>query len=183
MPYRSIGIIEFISVPKGVEATDAMLKAANVELLQAIVLCPGKYISLIAGEVAAVQSSVEAAKLVGDETLVDYMVLPNVHPGVFPALLGSAKKNEVNAVGIIETFTVSSVIIAADAAAKAADVDLIEIRIARGMAGKAYVLMSGDVASVRSAIENGVDAIKTDGALIDFVVIPSPHPDLWEKYF
>ncbi len=183
MPYRSIGIIELISVPKGIEATDAMLKAANVELLQAIVLCPGKYISLIAGEVAAVQSSIEAAKLVGEETLVDYTMIPNVHPGVFPALLGSAKKEEINAVGIIETFTVSSVIVAADAAAKAAAVDLIEIRIARGMAGKAYVLMSGNVAAVRSAIESGVGAIKTDGVLIDFVVIPSPHPDLWERYF
>ncbi|MCL5986358.1 MAG: BMC domain-containing protein [Actinobacteria bacterium] len=183
MPYKSIGVIEFISIPKGVEATDAMLKAANVELLQAIVLCPGKFISLIAGEVAAVQSSIDAAKSVGNETLVDYIVIPNVHPGVFPALLGSAKKEELNAVGIIETFTVSSVIIAADSAAKAASVNLIEIRIARGMSGKASVLMSGDVAAVRSAVENGVGAIKTEGALIDFVVIPSPHPDLWEKYF
>ena len=44
---KSIGLLELKSIPVGIETADAVLKAANVELLTATPTCPGKYLSLI----------------------------------------------------------------------------------------------------------------------------------------
>ncbi|MGB9826680.1 MAG: BMC domain-containing protein, partial [Desulfofundulus sp.] len=99
---------------------------------------------------------------------------PNVHPSVFPAITATSQVDELQALGIIETFTVASLIIAADASAKAAEVQLIEIRLAAGLGGKSYVTMTGDVAAVKSAVEAGTQRVASQGLLVDSVVIPSP---------
>ena len=46
---RAIGMIEFKTVSAGVTAADLMVKTAAVELIEAQVVCPGKYIALICG--------------------------------------------------------------------------------------------------------------------------------------
>ena len=65
--------------------------------------------------------------------------------------------------------------VAADEAAKTAIVDLIELRIARGMCGKSYMLLTGEVAAVEAAIEKAKEAIKDRGMFLDSSVIA--HPD------
>lgn len=176
----AIGLIELNSIARGIETADAMCKVATVELVDAYAICPGKYIILVTGLLADVQSSVNKGIEVAGEHLVDSLLLPNVSPKVIPAILGTSKIREnVIAVGSIETFTVASCIIASDAAAKKADVDLIEIRLAKGLGGKSYLtLCSDDVGAVRSAITAGVESIKDLGSLVQQTVIPQIHPDM-----
>ena len=69
----------------------------------------------------------------------------------------------------------------AQAAAKAAEVQLIEVRIARGMSGKAYMLITGTVASVTAAIEHAKQKITDEGTFLDSTVIPNPDPSIWES--
>lgn len=69
---------------------------------------------------------------------------------------------------------------AADAAVKAADIRLIEVRVARGMGGKCFVSLTGDVSDVKAAVEAGAKIAAEEGVLINMEVIASPHPDLWE---
>ena len=64
---------------------------------------------------------------------------------------------------------------------QAADVDLIEVRLSRGMGGKCFVLMTGEVADVRSAVSAACEIVEKDGMLAACTVIPSPHEDL-KKY-
>lgn len=78
---------------------------------------------------------------------------------------------------MIETFTGASSIVAADHAAKTAQVDLIEIRIARGMCGKSYVLFTGTVAAVTESIESTIKLIKDEGTLLDTAIIPNPSKE------
>ena len=59
---KAIGLVEIKSIPIGIETADEMLKAANVELIMANPICPGKYMILITGDVGAVKSSVESGK-------------------------------------------------------------------------------------------------------------------------
>lgn len=59
--YHAIGMVELNSIAKGIEVTDVMLKSANVTLLSAKTLCPGKYLIMVGGDVTAVQQSVKAA--------------------------------------------------------------------------------------------------------------------------
>ncbi|HWQ42542.1 MAG TPA: BMC domain-containing protein [Desulfosporosinus sp.] len=175
---EAIGLVELNSIAKGIEAADAMLKAAQVELLEAKPVCPGKYIVMVSGDVAAVQSSVDAGKSIGASAVFDDFILPNVHPQIIKAISCSTQVTEIKALGIIETFSIASLIVAADTAAKAGQVDLIEIRIGMGIGGKSFVTLTGDVSSVTSSVEAGVVLASERGMLIEKVVIPSPHYNL-----
>jgi microcompartment protein CcmL/EutN len=178
---RSIGLIELRSIARGIETTDVMLKAADVELLRAHVVCPGKYIVLIAGDVGAVRSAVSAGQQVAPGVIVDSFILPNAHPSIFPALAAVTEVDQIRSLGIVETFTLAGAIVAADAAVKAAQVTLLEIRLPFALGGKAFAIFTGDVSAVRSSVESAVNVLKDEGVLESYVVIAQPHKDLIEK--
>lgn len=179
MEYKAIGLVELNSVAKGIESADEMIKAAEVELLMARSACPGRYLAMIAGDVGAVDDSIGVGKRVAGEFLVDTFVIPNVHPSVFPALSCATSIPELDALGVIETYSSASCIMAADAAAKAGDVELIEIRCATGLAGKSFVTMTGDVDSVNASVSAGIEALEDEGLIMSYVVIPSPSKELY----
>lgn len=175
---RSIGFVEFTSIAKGLEAADAMVKAAQVDLLDAKPTCCGKYVVMVCGEVAAVQSAVDTGRAWGADAVIGDFTLPNVHPGVIAAMASAAPVTDIRALGVIETFSIAALIVAADLAAKAADVELIEIRAGTGIGGKSFVTLTGDVASVAAAVAAGAASAGGKGMLVERVVIPSPHPSL-----
>lgn len=176
--YESVGMVEFSSIARGHEACDAMLKAAAVKLILARTICSGKYIALVGGDVAAVSASVDAGVDVGRETVVDSMVIPNVHPAVFPAMSATIRVQVPDALGIIESFSVASLVEAADAAAKAAQIELIDIRLAMALGGKGFVTFTGSVDAVRAAVDAGSVPVEDKGLLVRKVVIPAPRREL-----
>ncbi len=178
---KAIGMVEYFNVTTGVQAADIMAKTAEVDIISAMTICPGKYIVIIAGELSAVKASVDASKQRFPNKLVDSFVLGNPHEDIFPAIYGTTDPGEVEALGIIETFSAASSIVAADIAAKTAIVKLIELRLAKGMSGKSYLFITGSVASVTAAIEKAKDAIKDDGMYLDSAVIPRPDTKLWKS--
>jgi len=179
MDYKAIGLIELNSVAKGIQCADDMLKTSDVEILMARAACPGRYLAMIAGDVGSVENAIRAGSERGGEFLVGTFVIANVHPSVFPALSCATRIEGLGALGIIETYSSASCISAADAAAKAGCVELIEIRCATGLAGKSFVTMTGDVASVNAAVDAGVAAIEQEGVIQSYVVIPSPSKELY----
>ncbi len=176
---NSVGLIEVKNISKGLKVTDEMLKSAGVTLLQSGAVCPGKFVTLVGGDLSAVQAAVDRAVLAAEESLIDQFVIGRLGDRIFEALAGIADVPEKKALGLIETFTAASAILAADAAVKAADVCLIEVRIARGMGGKSFVSLTGDVSDVQAAVEAGARIPAQEGVLINTEVIASPHPDLW----
>ena len=173
--HRAIGMIEFKTVSAGITAADIMVKTADVDILEAQTVCPGKYIALIAGDLSAVKAAVEAAKMVREENLISTFVLGNPHESIFPAIYGSGEVNGISALGILETYDAASIIVAADIAAKTAIVNLIEIRIAKGMCGKSYLLITGEVAACEAAIAKAKMEVGERGMFLDSSVIA--HPD------
>ncbi len=181
MSERSVGLIELSSVAAGFQVADTMLKAGNVRLLLSRSICSGKYMVLIGGETAAVQSAVEAGAEAADGCLISRFVAPNVHPDVLLALGRSQPVEPTGALGILESFNVATLIEAADAAAKAANVTLLEIRLAMALGGKAFCSLTGDVGSVQSAVAAGRRVISEAGVLVNAVVISRPHPDVYRE--
>ena len=181
MAEKSIGLIELSSVAAGFQTADAMLKAANVSLILSRSICSGKYMVMVGGEVGAVESSVAAGKAASNGCLIDDFIIPNVHPDVFLALGRSVMPEVGDALGILESFSVASLIEGADAAVKAGNVTLLEIRLAMALGGKAFATMTGDVASVQAAIDAGKAMISKRGMLTNAVVIPRPHPDVYKE--
>ena len=177
---KALGMIEFKTVASGITATDIMLKTADVEVVQANPVCPGKYLATIAGEISSVKAAIEAAENYNPSMLIDKFVLGNPHESVQPAICGALEIKNKNAIGILETFTAASAVVAADTAAKTALVDLIEVRLAKGMCGKSYVILTGSVSSVTAAIERAKTGVE-DGMFLDSSIIAGPDERLWES--
>lgn len=181
MDHHAIGLIEVNSIAKGFEVCDVMAKTANVSVLVAKSICPGKYIIMIGGDVAAVRQSVEAGEHTAASTIVDKFVIPNIHPSVLPAISGGNSIEAVQALGVIETYSVAATIEAADAAVKAASVIPLRMHLAFGIGGKSYVVLSGEVADMEAAVQAGATLAGEKGFLVNRVVIPRPHPQLVEQ--
>lgn len=178
---KAIGMVEYQTVSKGIQAADLILKTAQVELIEAQTVCPGKYIVILTGDLSAVSASIEASREKFGEDLIDSFILGNPHEAIFPALYGSSEVEEVRALGIIETFSAASIIVAADEAAKTSIVQLIELRVARGMCGKSYLFLTGDVAAVEAAIDKARKALSETGMLLDTAIISNPDKKLWNS--
>lgn len=176
----AVGIIELRSMARSFQVADSCLKAAPVDL-QIRITCPGKSLLMISGEISAVQSAVELGNAKGDESVINSLVLGNLHKDVIPALAGVSAYKDQESLGVIETFSVSGSIRAADTAAKAAQIQLLDIRPAQGLGGKGLVLIAGNVGAVEAAIEASREYLSEIGDLVDAVVIPAPHRDLWAQ--
>ena len=181
MNMNSIGLIELTSIAAGMQAADIMLKTSEVELILSRTICSGKYMVLIGGDVAAVTSAVDSAADQLDFAVIDTFVIPNVHKDIFPALSGHSGVENLEALGIIESFSVASLIEGADAAVKAATVKIIEIRLAMALGGKAFCTITGEVAAVQSAVDSGSALIAEKGLLVNKVVIPQPRKELMSE--
>ena len=172
---KAIGMVEYKTVSSGVMAADVMVKTAEVSIIEAQTVCPGKYIAVISGDLSAVKAAVEAAKMNCAVHLINSFILGNPHDSIFPAIYGATDVGKISALGILETYDASWIIVAADFAAKTAIVELIELRIARGMCGKSYMMLTGEVAAVEAAIEKARNTIGEEGMYLDSSVIA--HPD------
>lgn len=168
-----IGMVEFNSIAAGIEASDFMVKAAQVEVIFVRTICPGKFLTAIYSDVAAVQASVNAGLEAGADTVVDHLVIPSIAPQVITGLCGVVDAVRGAAVGVVETFSAASTILAADAAVKAAAVDLAEVRLAMGLGGKAYFVVTGDVGPVEMSVRAAESLAGEAGLLVRRVVIPS----------
>ena len=167
-------MVEFNSIAAGIDAADQMVKTAQVDPLFFKTICPGKFVAAVTGDVAAVSASVNAGRETHADALVDWFIIPNIHRDVIGALAGATGITERGALGIIETFAAAASVVASEAAVKAADVQLLDVRVALGLGGKGYALMTGDVAAVNAAVEAGSTAAAESGLLVSKVVIPSP---------
>ncbi|MDR2257760.1 MAG: BMC domain-containing protein [Treponema sp.] len=177
---EAIGFVELSSIAKGIEAADAILKTAETRLIFAKETCPGKYNILFCGAVAAVTASAEAVKRLCGHYVMDSTVIPRLAPQVIPAINQCSPPREVNALGVLEFYTITRAVYAADAAVKAADVELLNVRLATGIGGKSFVVFTGDVAAVSAAAAEGAREAEADGAVVAVTVIPNPRREIFE---
>lgn len=180
---NAIGMLEFISIARGIYSADQMVKISDVEIVTASSVCPGKYIAIVHGDVAAVEASVAVGEEMAGEYYVDSIIIPNVHPSVFPALTGTTMPEGMKALGIMESFSLSTMIISADAILKSADLQPLEIRLGNGIGGKAYFTFTGDVAAVETGVEAGKKIAEEKGLLVNAEVIPSPSERIIPSLF
>jgi microcompartment protein CcmL/EutN len=177
---EALALIELSSIARGHRVADAMLKRAPVNLLRADWVSPGKFLVLVDGGVAAVDEAYRAGLDVAADKGVDRLFLPQAHASLWPALAGEARSGIVDSLGIVETTTVAATLLAADAAAKAAAVRLIELQLARGIGGKGFFTVTGPLAEVEAAVEAAV-AILEAPQLYATEIIAAPHADLTRK--
>ena len=179
----AVAAIETSSIAQGAVVADALVKTAEVELIEASPISPGKYWILIGGDVAAVRASFRRGLEVAADTLLDSLLIPQIHQGVLPALRGTVTARDDDALGVIETLTAAAAFLSADHAAKAADVLLRDLRLANGLGGKGVLFLSGDVGNVEAAVAAGRAEAVRRGLLARAVVVPRLHAQMKQRVF
>jgi len=174
-----LGMVEFTRIATGIHATDAMVKSAPVELIESRPITPGRYISLVTGDVASVDAAVQAGiEAAGAEGVIESFVLPNLHKQVLPVLRGQNPIPEKDAVGVLETSCVTAIIRAVDAALKESAVILVRLHLALHIGGKGYAVLVGDIADIEASMDAG--ARMAGEHLVEKVVIPNPYEEIYQ---
>jgi len=179
---KAYGFVETKGFTGGVEATDAMHKAASVEWGRRVDIGGGYVTTVCVGDVGAVRASVDAGKSAAQKIgeLYASHVIPNLHDQVVGRIVGTEQVEKLpsgaTALGMVETVGYSVMIEAADSGVKAANVDIVG-RLWVG-SGYATVLFRGDVAAVRAAVDAGGQNATRLGRVVSAHVIPAPHPQL-----
>ena len=178
VPGPALGLLETSSVARGLVVADAMVKKAPVELVLARPVSSGKHVVLVSGGVADVDEAMAAGVEAAAATLIDRLLLPQAAAPLLAALRRQAPAPRPDdAVGIFETFSIASTVHAADAACKAAEVELAELRLADGLGGKAYFVVAGAQADVEAALY-AAEHVTPTGMLLARELIARPHEEL-----
>jgi microcompartment protein CcmL/EutN len=175
--HPALALIELASIARGHRVADAMLKRAPVALLRHEPVSPGKFLVLVAGDVASVEESFAVGLDVAADRIVDKLLLQQAHEQLWPALRGEAVADDVASLGIVETNSVAATLLGADAAAKAARVRIIAMQLARGIGGKAFFTVTGPLDEVEAAVEAATTVVAPAGVHTT-EIIPAPHEDL-----
>ncbi len=175
----ALALLEFHTIATGIEAGDAMVKHAPVERIVAGTVQPGHYLVMVSGDVASVEEAFGVGKAVGIADLCDSLFLPHVHPDVVAGLAGEADAQLNDAIGVVETRTVPSAILAADAGLKGAEVALVQLRLADGLGGKGVAIFTGVIADIEAAVEIGTAVSQQH--LVRQLIIPQIHPEMGQN--
>jgi len=181
----ALALVEVNSIARGVVVVDALVKKAPVRVLQTHPVSPGKHMAVFAGGVAEVEEALAAGLAAAAATLVDKLLLPYAHAQLAPLVAGHAAKppgGRYESVAIFETFTIAATLAAADAAAKAAEVTLCEMRLGQGIGGKAFFTMTGELDAIEAAAAAARGAVEP-GLVAALEIIAAPHEDLRAKLF
>lgn len=177
----SVGAIEFASVAVGYQALDALMKSATTTPHVARPISPGNFLVVFSGSVGDINMAMETARRIGGSQVVDFLTVANIHPALFPAMAEEVvlDPERLGALGIVETRTAVSAMVAADAACKAASVELFKLAFNTDLNGKGLLLLNGALSDVQAAVSAGVDAIQDGGFLVASAVIPRPGRELF----
>lgn len=176
----AVSMFEFSSIAAGTAVADAMIKRAPVEVFRMGTVHPGRYLVLVGGTVAAVEESHAEGRLRAGQTLIEAILLPDVHRDVFESLRGTRRKNVGDALGVIETCSIPANIVAADRAIKSANVEIIEIRLGDDLGGKGVTFLTGRVEDVQEAVAAAVATVP-DSNRVESVVIPAQHFEVRDR--
>ncbi len=175
----AIGLLELQSIARGVTVADALVKRAAVQLVLNRPVSPGKHLVLCSGEVGDVEEAMLAGRAQAGSSLCDELLLTQVHDEVLDVLRRKTKSplSEDLSIGILETLSASSTLRGADAACKAAEVRIHELRLCDGLGGKGFAILIGEQDMVEAALST-VERLLTPGLLLSVELIARPHPDL-----
>lgn len=184
MEQTSVGVIEFQSIGRGMQAEDVMLKSASVTVLVGRTICAGKYLLIIGGNISDVETAISQGLEIGGDAVIDSLVCPKVHPSVFQALGQSVliPSIKVPALGIVESFGACSILAASDYAAKAGRVTLIRLHLAMALGGKGLLMLTGSLSDVRTSVKAAADELRRRGLLVSDVVLSNPSEELLMEY-
>lgn len=171
--YPAMAVVEFRDIPKGMYATDQMLKKAPIAFVRCGTISRGRYLTVIGGTTASVDESFQEGLFWGGESVLDSVLLADVHPQVHDSILGTRRTAATGAMAIVETPTVASNVRAAELALKGTPIELVELRLADlELSGKGLSIYQGELHDLEAAMDLVAARL---GTTVDYRVLPMPH--------
>jgi microcompartment protein CcmL/EutN len=179
----NILIAEFKSVSRGIQVTDSMAKSAEINILQASTLCPGKYLTIAEGGISALNSAEKIAETEGGRHLFSSSLISNIDEKVTGAIAGKLIDSGSGAIGVIEGPQMADLVNSSDIAVDSAPVEFIEYRLARGCGVASFYVMIGELSALTEAVNNASQYLKSRGSLLAKRIIPGPDRQVlrWMK--
>lgn len=174
----ALALLELDSVATGLAAVDTLVKRAPVEVLEANLVEPGRFLILLTGGVAEVEESLGAVADRHADALQSQMHLPFVHPDLVAGLRGTEHTTAPDTLGVVEGSDVAGTLEAADRSLKDAQVQLAGVRVAIGLGGRAYYVVSGEHNDVEAALDVGQAILEARGTLHRVECITRPHDEM-----
>ena len=182
LPHRlmndALALFELDSVASGLRALDVLVKEAPVEVLEANLVEPGKFLILFSGGVAEVDASHKVVETDYASAVVSSLKLPLVHSDIIDGLRGVENRNEIDTLGVVEGTDVATTLEACDRSLKDAQVTLCGIRVAIGLGGRAYYVVSGTQSDVDASVLAGRTVLEKNERLHRTEVIARPHDEM-----
>ncbi|MHB1252658.1 MAG: BMC domain-containing protein [Candidatus Humimicrobiaceae bacterium] len=175
----NLAVVEFKSIARGIFTTDAMLKAADVNLIMATSLCPGKYLTIVEGETSAVENSLKIADEIGGRHVCSSEVINAISNKVINAINGKLQSSTDGAIAIIESMQMANLIRSADEVVDAVQIEFADFRLARGCGVNSFYIFSGELSSVKEGAKVASQYLMNMGALLAFRVISGPDIEVW----
>ncbi len=170
----AVAVLELSSVARGYRVADALVKRATVTIRRAEPIEPGKYLLVFSGPVGEVEEAYDAGVAESAGTLLDRLCLPQVEPRVVLALSGTLPGQDIDAIAVVECFTVASAIVGLDDALKAAEVRPVDLRLAQDLEGKGLFVLTGELVDIEAAVDAAKGVITGD-AMVE--IVARPHAD------
>ena len=170
---RALALLEFESVAVGILAVDRMLKKSPVALLRCGSVHPGRYLALFGGTVASTEEAYAEGVTVGKEgqALISGIMLPDPTKSVSEALVGGRKEPVGDTLGVFEVSTSPGLLGLIDKLLKALPVNLVEIRLADDLGGRALAIIDGELTDVQEATSMAPSCLKDCAKLLNVSVI------------
>ena len=177
----ALAMVELCDLPSGLVALDALAKEAPVVVVGAGTIHHGHFLIVFAGSVAEVEMSYARAIERAEAAIVDRVLLPDAEPRLLPALSRGERRPPLvgDALGMLEARSSPTLVGAVDAALKGTDVELVELRLAEGLGGKALASLWGYQHDVDAAVELAAKRLERgrfEGS--STTVIANAHPEV-----
>jgi microcompartment protein CcmL/EutN len=174
----ALALVELDSVASGLRALDVLVKEAPVEVLEANLVEPGKFLILFAGGVAEVDASHKIVVTEYSSAVLSSLKLPLVHGAIIDGLRGVENRESIDTLGVVEGANVAATLEACDRSLKDADVTLCGVRVAIGLGGRAYYVVSGTQSDVDASVDAGRTVLEKKESLHRTEVIARPHVEM-----
>ena len=146
----AIAIAELSTIPSGLKATDSATKAADVDILFAGSIHPGKFLLCMQGGVLETELALSAAKTCSVHAHIDSVHLPFPHPQLRNEQHLQVGRNEP-ALLSVETFTVPSLLLGLDRILKSTDCTLRLKHLGDHLGGKSLAVLDGELHDIQMA--------------------------------
>ncbi|HIE10009.1 MAG TPA: BMC domain-containing protein [Kiritimatiellae bacterium] len=176
----AIGVIELADIPRGILATDAMLKDSPVATLKTGVISPARYLTVVGGTPAAVEHSLREGRFTAADALLDSLYLPDVHAELMAGIVGSRAEAESQpALLVTVSPTCCACLLAAERALKGTPVRLLELRLADpSLQGRGLTVLCGRLPDVEAAGEITRAVLDAREGPFSVQIISAPHESL-----